>query len=174
MSGPSASGSMVPAASAPAAVSVLEKPVNFIAGSIQDLIVTALGTPEHLINHKRGGDVHVAYAKYLALVDALDKLSLMSASGTWKHNHTNDDVVEVFVSKSVYFESHSKIFPLLDHYPAMKEWLEKVEAVEADGTEADVAAADAVVWGSEKHTLEGLKKILTAREKASAVKGKGR
>jgi hypothetical protein len=182
MSGPSASGSMVPAAfgsmvpaaSAPAAVSALEKPVHFPAGSIRDLIVTALGISEHLISRKKGGDVRVAYAKYLALVDALDKLSLMSASGTWKHTNTNDDVVEVFVSKSVYFKSHAKIFPLLDFYPAMKEWLEKVEADIEDRTEADIAAADAVVWGSEKHTLEGLRRILTTREKASAVKGKGK
>jgi hypothetical protein len=124
MFGPSASGS--------AAVSALENPVHFAAGSIQDLIVTAFGIPEHLIDHKKGEEVHLAYAKYLALVDALDKLSTMSALRTWKHNNTNDDVVEVFMSKSVYFKYYAKIFSLLDHYPAMKKWLKNADGVPAD------------------------------------------
>jgi hypothetical protein len=74
MSGPSVSSSMVPSAftSASAAVSAPERPVYFPAGSIQDLIAIALGIPDHLIDHKKGGDMHVAYAKYLAVLDALD------------------------------------------------------------------------------------------------------
>src|ERR1700683_5561855 len=97
MSGPSASSSMVPSAftSASAAVSTSAKPVYFPAGSIRDLIVIALGIPDHLIDRKKGGDMRVAYAKYLAVLDALDNLSLMSGSGTWKHNNTHDDVIEV-------------------------------------------------------------------------------
>jgi len=179
LSGPSVSGSVVPSAftpaSASAAMPLSNPPVYFAAGSIRDLIVTTLGISEHLINRKKGADVRVAYAKYLAIVDTLEKLSQLSANGTWKHDNTNDDVVEVFVSKSVYFRNHSKIFPLLVYYPAMQEWLEKTpETVEADSTDAERAAADAVVWGSEKHTLDGLRKILTAHEKASAVKGKGK
>jgi hypothetical protein len=160
---------MVPSAftSAPAAVSA---PVYFTAGSMRDLIVTALGIPDHLIDRKKGGDMHVAYAKYLAIRDALDNLSLMSGSGTWKHNNTHDDVIEVFVSKSVYFRNHANIFPLLVHYPAMKGWFEKT----ADTVEADRATADAVVWGSEKHSFDNLRKILTAHQNASPVKGKGK
>jgi hypothetical protein len=170
MSGPSASSSMVPSAftSASAAVSAPERPVYFPAGSIQDLIVIALGIPDHLIDRKKGGDMRVAYAKYLAVLDALDNLSLMSGSGTWKHPNTHDDVIEVFVSKSVYFRNHAKVFPLLVHYPAMKEWFEKT----ADTVEADRATADAVVWGSEKHSFDSLRKILTAHQNASTVKGK--
>ena len=106
--------------------------------------------------------MRVAYAKYLALLDALDKLSTMSALGTWKHNNTNEDVVEVFVSKSVYFRNHAKVFPLLVHYPAMEQWLEN----------ADGASADSVVWGNEKHSFDGLNNILTAHQKCSAAKGK--
>jgi len=110
---------------------------------LQASFETALGIYKHLIDCKKGGDVCLAYAKYLALVDALDKLSTMSASETWKHNNTNDDIVEVFMSKSVYFKYHAKIFPLLDHYPAMKKWLEN----------ADGVPADSHVWGDERHTL---------------------
>jgi hypothetical protein len=120
VSGPPASSFVVPSASASASAAVSTS-VHFPAGSIRDLIATALDIPEHLIDCKKGGDIRVAYAKYLALIDALDKLSTMSALGTWKHNNTNDDVVEVFMSKSAYFKSHSKTFPLLDHYPAMVE-----------------------------------------------------
>ena len=168
ISGPSASSSVIPSvftsASASAAVSVSEKPVHFAAGSIRDLIVTALGIPEHLIDRKKGGDLHVAYAKYVALFDALEKLSTMSASGGWKHKNTNDDVVEVFMSKSAYFKSHSKTFPLLKHYPAMQKWFDNPAE----------ALTDSEVWGNEKHTFEGLKKILTLHEKLSVGRGKGK
>ena len=166
--GPSASSSMVP--SAAAVVSASARPVYFAAGSMRDLIVTALRIPDHLIDHKKGGDMRVAYAKYLAIRDALDNLSLMSGSGTWKHNNIHDDVIEVFVSKSVYFRNHANVFPLLVHYPAMKGWFEKT----ADTVEADRATADAVVWGSEKHSFDNLRKILTAHQNASPVKGKGK
>ena len=104
----------------------------------------------------------MAYVKYLAIVDTLEKLSRLSAERTWKHNNTNDDVVEVFVSKSVYFRNHAKVFPLLVHYPAMEQWLEN----------ADGASADSVVWGNEKHSFDGLNNILTAHQKCSAAKGK--
>ena len=165
--GPSASSSMVPSA---AAVAASARPNYFAAGSIQDIIVTTLGIPDHLIDYKNGGDIHVAYAKYLGVLNALDKLSLLSGSGTWKHNNTHDDVIEVFVSKSVYFRNHANVFPLLVHYPAMKGWFEKT----ADTVEADRATADAVVWGSEKHSFDNLRKILTAHQNASPVKGKGK
>jgi len=158
MSGPSASGS-VSAFDIPA----LAKPVHFAAGSIRDLIATALEIPEHLIDRKKGGDIRVAYAKYLALVDALDKLSKMSASATWKHKNTNDDVIEVFVAKSVYFRNHARVFPLLDHYPPMVQWL-----LNAVG-----APADSVVWGNEKHSFDSLYKILTAKQNEKR-KGKGK
>jgi len=170
LSGPSVPGSVVPSGSvvssaltsASAAMPASNPLVYFVAGSIRDIIVTTLGIPEHLINRKKGGDIRVAYAKYLAIVDTLEKLSQLSAKGTWKHNNTNDDVIEVFVSKSVYFRNHAKVFPLLVHYPAMEQWLEN----------ADGASADSVVWGNEKHSFDGLNKILTAHEKRSAAKGK--
>ena len=112
----------------------------------------------------------MAYAKYLEVLDALDKLSLLSGSGTWKHNNTHDDVIEVFASKSVYFRNNAKVFPLLVHYPAMQEWFDKTP----DTVEADRATADAVVWGSEKHSFDNLRKILTAHQNASPIKGKGK
>ena len=84
MSEPFVSSSVVPSAftSASAAMPASNPPVYFVAGSIRDLIATALGIPEHLINRKKGADVRVAYAKYLAIVDTLEKLSQLSAKGT--------------------------------------------------------------------------------------------
>ena len=165
MSGPSVPSTGAPSAfSASAAVSASEKSVHFVAGSIRDLIVTALQIPDHLIDRKRGGDMRVAYAKYLALVDALSKLSTMSASGTWKHKYTNDDVVEVFMSKSAYFRGHAKTFPLLVLYPAMTKWLENEAG----------APADSEVWGHEKQSFEALRRILTSHQTLSPAKGKGK
>jgi hypothetical protein len=116
--------------------------------------------------------MHVAYAKYLAILNTLDKLSKLATTGTRTHTNTKDDVVEIFVGKFSYFKNHASVFPLLVHSPAMKEWLE--ETAEPVGDVADIAAAYAVVWGSEKHSFDSLRKILTAHEKAAAVKGKGK
>jgi len=102
------------------------------SGSIQAIISATLEIPDHLIDRKNGIDIHLAYAKYLAIADALDNLSDMFRSGTWKLNHTNDDVIEVFIAKSSYFRNHAKVFPLVVHYSAMKKWLERAEGAPAD------------------------------------------
>ena len=54
MSGPSASGYVVPTSAFD--MPAIAKPVHFAAGSIQDIITTAFEIPEHLIDCKKGGD----------------------------------------------------------------------------------------------------------------------
>lgn len=138
---------------------------SIVRGSIQELIVNVLDIPSHLTDRSKS-DIRMAYAKYRAYLDASKTLSKMATSGTWTHKTTNDDVIEVFFSKSMYFKSHSKVFPLLNRYPAMEKWLQN----------EDDAPSDHTVWGNSKHTFDNLKKILNAhpppQSAPSRTKGK--
>jgi hypothetical protein len=148
-------------------------PPPFPNGSIQDIIATTLQIPAHLTDRTRG-DLHVAYAKYLALLDTVTRLNIMVKDGLWKHKRpANDDIIEVFISKSAYFKNYDKIFPMVKQYPAMEKWLQI----------ADDAPPDVDVWNYKKQTFDNLKKILNAhcaprantqRKNTHQDKGKGK
>jgi hypothetical protein len=117
-----------------------------------------LDIPAHLIDYSRG-DICMAYSKYNAHWEAATALSAMYLAGTWKHKTpSNDDVIEVFMGKSSYFQYHCTIFPMVNRYPAMEKWL----------LNASDAPPDVEVWGYEKQTFGNLKKILSARH-ATAI-----
>lgn len=123
--------------------------------AIQELIISTLGIPVHLTDRsiKAKADIRMAYAKYLALLDASKSMSKMVTSGTWTHKvATNDDIIEIFMSKSAYFQNHSKVFSMVHRYPPMQKWLGN----------GDDAPPDHNVWGYQKHTFENLKEILIA------------
>ena len=162
----SISGSGVPSGIALAsAAAPSSEQLNLLPlGSIRAIIAATLEIPDHLIDRTKGNDIHLAYAKYLAIADALAKLSSMSRSGTWKLKNNNDDVIEIFVAESSYFRNYTKCFSLVKHYPGMKEWLGGAEG----------APDDHEVWGYDKQTFDNLFKILTLHEQRSAVKGKGK
>jgi hypothetical protein len=122
----------------------------FQPGSIRDLIVTTLGLSKGLIDRSKPGDIRMAYARYVALVDTLKTLGKMSITGAWTQKYNNDDVIEIFMSKSSYFTNHSPVFSKLNKFPAMEKWLQN----------GDDAPTDAEVWGYQKQTFENLRKIL--------------
>src|SRR6267154_1193402 len=79
-------------------------------------------------------------------------MSVLVLSGTWMHQTVNnDDIIEIFMSKSAYFKNHSKVF-CFTKYPMMQKWLEN----------ADDAPTDYEVWGYSKQTFDALKAILIA------------
>ena len=98
----SISGSGVPSgiALASAAAPSSEQQNLLPLGSIRAIVAATLEISDHLIDRTKGNDICLAYAKYLAIADALAKLSSMSRSGTWKLKNTNDDVIKIFVAKS--------------------------------------------------------------------------
>lgn len=123
---------------------------------IQKLIVTTLATPPHLYDRPPNAKVNIrlAYARYLEVLDTFTAIAKMTASGTWpdkKKKPTNDDMIEIFVSKTTWFKSHSKIFPLVNRSHAMESWL-RIE---------DGAPTDFEVWGYQKQTFDALMDILS-------------
>ena len=134
----------------------------FSAGSIQETIATTLEIPVHLTD-RTNHDLHMSYAKYLAFLEATKTLSKMTTEDAWPHGKlTNDDIIEVFVSKSAYFRSYAKIFPLVKQYPAMQKWLQN----------EDGAPLVFEVWGNMKQNFENLKVVLDNFVNASAKKDK--
>jgi hypothetical protein len=70
---------------------------------------------------------------------------------------TADDIVELFVSKSVWHGNYKKQFPRVRQFPIVEAWLEQ----------EDEAPADADVWNEVKclYTFADLKDLLDMKEK---------
>jgi len=135
--------------------------------AIQELIISTLNIPLHLTDcsAKAKADIRMAYAKYLALLDAIKSMSKMVTSGTWTYKTvTNDDIIEIFMSKSAYFKNHAKVFPMVNRYPMMERWL----------SNGDDSPSDYDVWGYQRHTFDVLRSILSALPADAKVKGKAK
>ena len=109
---------------------------------------------------------NMAYAKYVGLLAALSSMSELISAGTWTHKIVcNDDMIEIFMSKSAYFKNHSKVFTIVDRYPQIKKWL----------LIAKDSPSDYEVWEYQKHTFDVLKAILTPMPPPPVdIKGKGK
>jgi hypothetical protein len=75
----------------------------------------------------------------------------MVTAGTWTHRSpTNDDIIEVFTSKSTYFKYYAKLFPKVPLFPAAQKWLRS----------DDDASSDSKIWDFRKPSFENLAVIL--------------
>jgi hypothetical protein len=139
---------------------------------IQQLIVTTLTIAPHLYDRTPQAKVNIrlAYSKYLAVLDTFTSIARLILSGDWtqKKKPTNDDMIDIFISKSAWFQNHSKIFPLVKRSPAIEKWL--LGAVDAP--------TDFEVWGHEKQTFDILMSTLSALPDPGSLvntkKGKGK
>src|SRR6202050_3430052 len=137
-----------------------------VKSPIQELIISTLNIPIHLTDrsNKAKGDLRMAFAKYVRLLATLKSMSELVTAGTWTHQIVaNDDIIEIFMSKSAYFKNHSKVFTMVNRHPQMKKWL----------LNADDGPSDYNVWGYQKHTFDVLKAILTLIAPVD-TKGKGK
>jgi hypothetical protein len=72
-------------------------------GSIQATIASTLKISPALLDQTKHV-IRLAYAKYKAIHDSIRQINLMASSVTWTQRvPTNDDFIEIFVSKSNYF-----------------------------------------------------------------------
>lgn len=95
----------------------------------------------------------------------------MTAEGVFSKRPSNDDIIEVFFSRSAFFRYHAKLFPLVVKVPVVQKWLLGEEGV-----------TDFEVWNFRKPTFENLKVVLDehgaaklpeAAESSKNVKSKG-
>ena len=142
VSGPSATASLQPSA----------LPSND-SGSLQMQILALLNIPESLTTRGRSGDLRLAYAKYLAVLQAKTDMQKMMVDGTWTLGKVSaDTLIELFVSKTVWYTYYAKLFPRVAKYSNLKQWLEN-----------DLNAQSSHdIWGVEKavYTFQDLKGLL--------------
>jgi hypothetical protein len=128
---------------------------------VSQLIMDTLNiSPELTQLNKNKADLRMAYSKYLGILDTVQRLAEMTSDKTWTQKSTLTDVVEVFMSKTVYHRNPAKIFPLVSKYPLMEEWF--LDPKNGPTTKE--------VWGDKKQTYENLSGILKSYTKN---KGKG-
>ena len=141
---------------------------GIVKSAMQELIISTLNIPIHLTDRssKNKGDLRMAYAKYVKLLATLKSMSKLVTDGTWTHRIVaNEDIIEIFMSTSAYFQNHSKVFTMVDRYPQMEKWL----------LNAPDSPTDHTVWGYQKHTFANLKAILTPMPPPPVnIKGKGK
>jgi hypothetical protein len=110
----------------------------------KDQLITLLQIPVHLTDRTEG-DLRSAYQKYLGYLQAVATLESLIANGAWPgqmKKPSGTDIVECFISKSMYFTYYRPAFTKLSRYPEMVKWLENKD---------DVPSA-LEAWGLEKPT----------------------
>jgi hypothetical protein len=87
-------------------------------------IISLLGISLALTTRPKFVDLRLAYSKYIAYLRAQTEMHRMIHDGTWTLDPVSaDDLVEIFVSKSVYHANYSKLFGKAQEYPQIMSWL---------------------------------------------------
>lgn len=83
-----------------------------------------LEIPEHLAV-RSVNSLAFAYQKYLAYLKVNQTLDEKLAAGTWVGTKpANNDLIELFVSRSMWFGSYRPLFSKVHEHPTMVKWLE--------------------------------------------------
>ena len=87
-------------------------------------IVSLLQISPALTTRPKVVDLRLAYSKYTAHLRAQSEMHRMISDGTWPLEPVStDDLIEIFVSKSVYHASYQKLFSKAQEYPQIIAWL---------------------------------------------------
>jgi len=87
----------------------------------------------------------------------------MKADGTWGIGNVSvDALIELFISKSVWYSYYKKLFPRMAKWPEMVKWMEN---------HSDAKSAYEV-WGSEKasYSFQDLKEFLDWQDSRASQK----
>lgn len=120
-------------------------------------IIAALDIPLSLTSRPKAVHLRLAYAKYKGYLKAQADMHRMMKEGVWTFKTlTADELVEIFVSRSVWHASYRKLFPKVQSYPALLQWLENT----SDGP------SNVEVFGVEKqsYTFKDLQNFFDASE----------
>lgn len=133
--------------------------------TLQVQIARILKISQSLIVRPKVAHLRISYAKYLGYLQAQIDMHQMVADGTWTlKTLTGDELIEVFVSKSVWHANYSKLFPRVKNFPLLVKWL---------GNVAD-APSNMEIFGVEKgtYTFKDLKEVLERMEEAKVKQNK--
>jgi len=107
----------------------------------------------------------LAYERYKACNKAMQDFNKMKGAGTWPTTcpqPTATDIIEIFISKSMWHQYYVALFSNISKYPDMVEWLEE------DGEDRP-SSVD--VWGFQKtsYAFADLKKWLNEQKSSLAA-----
>src|ERR1700690_2458922 len=87
-------------------------------------IISLLQISPALTSRPKVVDLRLAHSKYTAHLRAQSEMHRMISDGTWPLEPvTMQDLIEIFVSKSVYHASYQKYFSKAQKYPQIIAWL---------------------------------------------------
>jgi hypothetical protein len=156
---------------------------------LQQALIETFSIPPNLRLHEKSADIRVTYAKFLDIQRVILGVGEMERSGTWTHKKpTVQDIVEIYMSRSGYFNRPHKFFPKLSVtpgvsvIPGMLEWLEGKEdaptqkAVRGNKKPSFAVLADMLEGKKKKVTKgKGKKQVeLSSHSEEEVVKGKGK
>jgi hypothetical protein len=125
-----------------------------------------LHIPVSLTSRPKGSvNLQLAYSKYKALLQAQSDMYRMLSDGTWTlRKPSSDELIEIFVSKSVWHAKYSKLFPKVRGFPEVQKWLEH----------GHDSPSNLDVFGVEKqsYSFKDLHKLLDDLELIRVKKGK--
>lgn len=108
--------------------------------SAKEQLLVLLGIPSHL-SGPADKNLPLAYTKYKAYLQATATLDKMIAAGTWSGKKPNNtEIIELFVSKSMWHSHYKPGFTGISQYPTMVQWLENDKN----------SPSDLETWGVEK------------------------
>jgi hypothetical protein len=112
----------VKAETEPSTLGSAERPVAY---SQRDQLISLLDIPDSLTGRGRQ-ELREAYAKYKGVLEAQSNMVKMKRNGTWTlaGKLSMEDLIEIFVSKSAWYDKYMKLFPRALKYPSLKKWLE--------------------------------------------------
>jgi hypothetical protein len=99
---------------------------------------------------KVSADLRLTYAKYLAIQRMIEDVGEMERAATWTHKKpTVQDIVEIYMSRSGYFNRPHKFFPKVQTVSSQECWngwrVEEMHLTQSD------------VWGDKKPSFKNLK-----------------
>jgi hypothetical protein len=86
------------------------------------------------------GGLRLNYLKYQSVITAHSALGRMVREGKWQGKKPTDtDIIEMVVSRSMWYSHYKKVFSRVAQFPDMQKWLK----------EEDGAPTDYEIWGEE-------------------------
>jgi hypothetical protein len=126
---------------------------------LRNTLIATLNIPESLTDRPKGAvDIRLAWSKFDAIQAALRLYYHMKKDYTWTQALVSaDDIVELFVSKTVFHRNYKKLFPRAQKFPALKAWLDASEDAPSDGDVWDNVKS-VYTFVDLQRNLEGLEK----------------
>jgi len=122
---------------------------------LRDRLVQELGIDTFFTDRNMTG-IRFCWGRYLAITKAIEQGHITSKAGTWPSDLPTFSevlIVEIFISKSAWYNQKNHFAAIKKNFPNMVEWLNQDVTLEDE---------DQDVWGEsrEKYTLEDLREFL--------------